>query len=122
MGARTFDHRHGSGSLVVAQDRRSEQVAAKGATDETVLFFERNAVTDLKLTIDQEGQESLRQTPRDYTRCTLIEDGTHTFKRVAVKLKGAAGSYRDFDDRPGLTLNVGKYKEEQRFHGMKKFT
>ncbi len=63
----------GSGSLVVAQDRRSEQVAAKGATDETVLFFERNAVTDLKLTIDQEGQESLRQTPRDYTRCTSLK-------------------------------------------------
>ena len=38
-----------------------------------------------------------------------------------VKLKGAAGSYRDFDDRPCLTLNIDKYKKGQRLHGMEKF-
>ena len=42
-------------------------------------------------------------------------------KSIGVKLKGAVGSYRDFDDRPGLTLKIDKYKKSERFHSMEKF-
>ncbi len=87
---------------------------------ETVTFFQSGAIPELKLVINEECQQKLRDTPRDYTRCTLIEDGTTTLKSIGVKLKGAAGSYRDFDDRPGLTLNIDKYKKGQLWHGMEK--
>ena len=89
--------------------------------DETIAFFESGAIPELKLVIDGEGQQRLREAPRDYTRCSLIEDKTTTLKSIGVKLKGAAGSYRDFDDRPCLTLNIDKYKKGQRLHGMEKF-
>lgn len=88
---------------------------------DTTAFFDSEHVPEFKLVIDGEGQQRLRDAPRDYTRCSLVEDGTATLKSIGVKLKGAAGSYRDFDDRPCFTLNVDKYKKDQRFHGMEKF-
>lgn len=95
--------------------------AVCAAQDETIAFFDSGVVTELKLKIDDEEQQQLRESPREYVRCSLIEGDATEFKSIAVKLKGAAGSYQDFDDRPGLTLNVGKYKKSQRFHGMQKF-
>jgi spore coat protein H len=40
---------------------------------------------------------------------------------VAIHLKGAAGSFRHFDDKPGLTLNMDKFVDDQKFHGLDKF-
>ncbi|MDX1927180.1 MAG: CotH kinase family protein [Pirellulaceae bacterium] len=88
---------------------------------ETIVYFESGRIPELKLVIAGEGQQRLQEAPREYTRCSLIEDGSTTLKSIGVKLKGAAGSYRDFDDRPCLTLNIDKYKKDQRFHGMEKF-
>lgn len=88
---------------------------------ETVMFFESEAIPQLKLVISSESQQQLRETPREYASCSLVENGTPVFKSIGLKLKGAAGSYRDFDDRPGLTLNIDKYKKSQLFHGMEKF-
>ncbi len=103
-----------SGPVLYAQAKTKTE-------DDTVAFFESGAIQELKLVIDGESQQRLRDAPRDYVRCSLIENGDKTYKSIAVKLKGAAGSYRDFDDRPCLTLNIDKYKKEQRFHGMEKF-
>lgn len=94
--------------------------AAAAEVTGTVTFFDSGAIPQLKLVIRDEEQQDLREDPRDYTRCTVIEDETTTLKSVGIKLKGAAGSYRDFDDRPGLTLNFDKYKKGQRWHGMEK--
>jgi spore coat protein H len=91
------------------------------SADETVAFFEAGAIPGIKVVLDEEAQRQLREHPRDYVRAALVVDGTTTLKTVGVKLKGAAGSYRDFDDRPALTVNVDKYKKGQRFHGMEKF-
>jgi spore coat protein CotH len=44
-----------------------------------------------------------------------------TYKGVAVKLKGAAGSFQGPDGKPGLTISLNKYKGAERFHGMSKF-
>lgn len=63
--------------------------------NETIAFFESGAIPELKLVINEEGQQRLREAPRDYTRCTLIENGTTTLKSIGVKLKGAAGSYQE---------------------------
>jgi len=94
--------------------------ATAAEVTETVSFFESGVIPQLKLEIRDEQQQDLRDDPRDYTRCTVIENDTTTFKSVGIKLKGAAGSYQDFDDRPGLTLNFRKYKKGQRWHGMEK--
>jgi hypothetical protein len=107
-------------ALVVTASLGSAQNHASEKPNETVAFFQSNDVPELKLNINGEGQQSLRETPREYARCSVIENGKTTFKSVGVKLKGAAGSYRDFDDRPGLTLNFDKYKKGQRYHGMEK--
>ena len=40
---------------------------------------------------------------------------------VALKLKGAAGSFREWDDRPALTLNMHKFNKGGTFHGLVKF-
>ncbi len=101
-------------SLATAQDK-------SGQADETIAFFESGAIPELKLLIGDESQQRLRDMPREYSRCTLEEFGEKTFKSIGVKLKGAAGSYSDFDDRPGFTVNIDKFKSNQRFHGMEKF-
>jgi spore coat protein H len=89
--------------------------------DETVRFFESGVVPELKLLVNETSQQEFRDTPREYARCTLEESSGMTFRSIGVKLKGAAGSYSDFDDRPGLTLTMDKYKDDQTFHGMEKF-
>ncbi|MFO1066834.1 MAG: CotH kinase family protein [Pirellulales bacterium] len=52
----------------------------------------------------------------------MSEQGGPLFERVGMKLKGAAGSYREFNDRPALTIDVNKFKKKQRFHGLEKFS
>lgn len=37
------------------------------------------------------------------------------------KLKGAAGSFREFDDLPSFTVKMDKGDEDQKFHGLRKF-
>lgn len=73
----------------------------------------------LAITVDAEGVDRLRNDPRRYVSATLV-DGERTMK-VAVKLKGAAGSFREFDDRPALTVAVNRSDREQRFHGLARF-
>ena len=51
-----------------------------------------------------------------------VREGTQTWTHVALHLKGAAGSFRPFDDRPALTLNFSKHVKGQRFHGMPKIS
>jgi len=57
-----------------------------------------------------------RRQERPEVRVTVREGQTvHT--NVALHLKGAAGSFRPFDDKPALTLNFSKHVPGQTFHG-----
>lgn len=40
---------------------------------------------------------------------------------VAIKLKGAAGSFRSIDDRPSFTIHASKYERGGRWRGLAKF-
>lgn len=51
-----------------------------------------------------------------------IREGGLEYTNVAIHLKGAAGSFRPFDDKPALTLNFSKHAPGQRFHGYTKFS
>ncbi|MBN9122420.1 MAG: CotH kinase family protein [Planctomycetes bacterium] len=91
----------------------------KLVTDRDALF-RKPQVLNLTIEVGKKEVEALGREPRKYVRCLLKEGGAE-YADVGIHLKGAAGSWRDFNDKPGLTLNSDKYVDGQRFHGMDKF-
>jgi len=79
----------------------------------------RELVPRMEIRIDATAERSLRNDPRTYVGVTVLEGGV-TYTNVSLKLKGARGSFRYYDDRPALTLNFGREAEGQRFHGLRK--
>jgi hypothetical protein len=88
--------------------------------DDSVPFFRNGVVPRLKIEISAPELERLRQQNREYVRCTVIEDDRTRYEHVGIHLKGAAGSFRGIDDKPALTLNFDKFKEDQEFHDLDK--
>jgi spore coat protein H len=60
-----------------------------------------------------------RQQQRPEVMAT-VREGDTTYTNVAMHIKGAAGSFRPFDDKPALTLNFNKHARGQKFHGYTK--
>lgn len=89
--------------------------------DASDAFFASEKVVSLKIELAPAELQKLRDDNRNYVRCEVVENGSVTYKSVAIKLKGAAGSFREWDDRPALTLNMGKYTKKQSFHQLNKF-
>src|SRR5438132_9525680 len=83
-------------------------------------FFKSDKVLNLEITLDKKELEALRRDPRKYVQCTL-KDGDKVYARVGIHVKGAAGSFRGIDDKPGLTLNMNKFDQEKLFYGMDKW-
>lgn len=109
-------------NLVHGQTKSSvRSVLKKPRPDATVQFFNDPQVWKLKIVISPAELEKLRADNRKYVRGDLIENGQVTYKGVAVKLKGAAGSFREIDDRPALTLNMDRFTKKQTYHGLEKF-
>lgn len=52
----------------------------------------------------------------------IVREGDKVYTNVAVHLKGAAGSFRQIDDRPALTLNFDTFAPGQTFHGLRKIS
>jgi hypothetical protein len=84
-------------------------------------FFEQDSITRLEIEIPPAELAKLRENGRVYVRGTLQERGGGLWNDVAIKLKGAAGSFREFDDKPALTLNMRKFKAKTVFHALEKF-
>src|SRR5687767_3002975 len=90
-------------------------------------IFDAANIVRINITIPDAGMRALRGShwggspdrPKPEVKAT-VSDGTRTYKDVAVNLKGAAGSFRPIDDRPGLTLKFDKYVKGQTFHGLEK--
>lgn len=51
-----------------------------------------------------------------------VREGGVVYRGVALHLKGAAGSFRPFDDKPALTLHFAKHEPGRRFHGYSKIS
>jgi spore coat protein H len=83
-------------------------------------MFRTPQVLDLTIELDKSSAESLRKEPRKYVKCVLKEGDTK-YKDLGIHIKGSAVSLRGFDDKPNLTLNMDKFVDGQRFHGMDKF-
>lgn len=84
-------------------------------------FFRRGMIPRLRIEIGPEAVEALRAAPRSFVSVRLVEDGKSAYDDVQVKLKGAAGSFRPFDDRPAFTVRMSRTRRDQRFHGLAKF-
>ncbi len=95
--------------------------ASAPAADPTVEFFDKAPAPILTVDIDAAELDKLKKAPREYVRVTLREGDSTVYKDVALRLKGAAGSFRNWEDKPALTLNTDKYVSGQRFHGLDKF-
>lgn len=83
-------------------------------------FFRKPKVHDLTITLGKKEVEAINREPRKYVKC-LLKEGDTEYADAGIHLKGAAGSYRNFDDKPGLTLNMDKFADDQRYNGMDKF-
>lgn len=51
-----------------------------------------------------------------------VREGGQVYTNVSAHLKGAAGSFRPYDDTPGFTLNFSKHAKGQKFHGYSKIS
>lgn len=84
------------------------------------LFQPEGPILTVRVKVDKAELEKLRKSDREYVSAN-ISDGTTSLKNVGMHLKGAAGSRRDWDDKPALTFNSDKFKSKQLFHGLDKF-
>jgi hypothetical protein len=108
--------------VIVAAPNPPPLVAGQGqprdASDE---LFEQAAARTIKIELSPQQEQLLREDARRYVRAKLIENGETEYPDVAIKLKGAAGSFQDLDAKPGFTLNASKFIKDQRFHALDKF-
>jgi spore coat protein H len=108
----------------------AEKERKPDAADE---FFDRGPIPRIKIELSPEAVNKLRQDARRDVPATLRETGAAgadvpevVYENVAVHLKGGAGSFQGLDDKPGLTLNLGKSAPDKStpartFHGLTKF-
>src|SRR5829696_1396284 len=75
-------------------------------------FFESGVVPELRIEITGTNLTQLRRQQRNYVRAT-VRDGERVYQDVGIHLKGAAGSWRELDDRPALSLNFDKFRDGQ---------
>jgi spore coat protein CotH len=95
-------------------------VSAQKAKQESDTFFKSDKIVELSIELSPKDLDALRRSPRAYAKATLKE-GEHTYKDIGIHIKGAAGSFRGIDDKPGLTLNMNKFDQEKLFYGMDKW-
>ncbi|MSQ96724.1 MAG: hypothetical protein EXR98_19520 [Gemmataceae bacterium] len=94
--------------------------SAQSPAKQSAAFFKSDKVLDLVIDLGPKDLDALRRNPRAYAKATL-KDGDKTYKDIGIHIKGAAGSFRGIDDKPGLTLNMNKFDQEKLFYGMDKW-
>ena len=103
-------------ALALTQPTLAEKPSAARAA-----FFKADRVVRLDLTVSKTDFDLLRNKPREYVPATLKEDGKEVSRTAAIHLRGSQGSFRNVDQKPGLTVNMTKLGGKQAFHGMTKF-
>jgi spore coat protein H len=82
-------------------------------------LFTNGVIRQLRIELTPEAATRLRQQPREHVPATVTE-GTNTWHQVGIHLKGATGSFRPLEDKPGLTLDFSRFTPGQKFHGLRK--
>jgi hypothetical protein len=96
--------------------------APEAKPDAAAVFFKSGAIPRLQITVDDAGLETWKADPRVFVRCTLKENEKTVYEGVGVKLKGAAGSFRELDQKPAFTLKLDKFGGDMPFHGLESCT
>src|SRR3954469_11495649 len=92
--------------------------AAKGGGGEDL--FRDCFIPDIRIEISEGDIGGLGQSPRKYIHAK-IREGKNIYTHVAVRLKGAPGSFRTiYQQLPAFTINFDKFAPGQTFHGLKK--
>src|SRR5438128_652760 len=78
--------------------------------DVSDLFFTNGPVPSFKIEIKGTNLAALQRNNRAYVRAT-VKEGDSVYSNVGIHLKGAAGSFRELNDNPALTINFDKFKE-----------
>ena len=114
----------------IVVDVRETEPPAEKPVDPSDAFFDEGRIPQIRITLKESQEKRLREDLRRYVKCTIVEtlpnpDDPHTttettFTEVAIKVKGAAGSSRELDDKPAFTLNMNKHVHDQTFHGLTK--
>lgn len=81
------------------------------------LFGGAGPVPRFEVTVAPDGLAALRADPRAYVRGTVRVDG-RLYPDVGVRLKGAQGSFRPWDDKPALTLRFDRFVRGGRCRGL----
>ena len=111
----------------ICSAKASESKEKAGIFDESI--FTNRAVPQIQITISDEGMATLRRyhwkwggndSERVQVRAT-VKEGAGVYTNVAIHLKGAAGSFRPVDDKPGLTLNFGSSRRASDFTACKRY-
>jgi hypothetical protein len=82
-------------------------------------LFTNGAVQRIRIDLKAGDMESLRRQAREFVPATVSADTT-VYSNVAVHLKGAVGSFRPLDDKPGFTLDFCRLLPGRRFHGLRR--
>lgn len=83
-------------------------------------FFTNGRIPHIKIEITASNLAQLRRNLRIYVPA-VVREGTNEWEDVGIHWKGAAGSNRDLNDHPALSLNFDKFIDDQKFHGLDKF-
>lgn len=97
------------------------QTMPRREPDASDAFFRKGEIPRFEIVVAPEELAKLKANAREYVRARLFENGKIAFEVVGIKLKGAAGSFREWDDRPALTVKVDKFEDAQRWRTLKKF-
>jgi hypothetical protein len=108
------------GSPAESLSKRVAAARLQRKPDRSDTFFKGGQIPRLKIEIDKPDFERLQQNNRQYVRAKIIENDKTQYQDVGIKLKGAAGSFRELHDRPALTLNFDKFRDNQQFHDLEK--
>lgn len=121
------DAQSGAGQAPTAASQpREKKPSKKELAAAAEALFTRDPIPKLRIELTPDNLNKLRQSAREYVTATVRETAVGantpevTYSNVGVHLKGGAGSYRNVDDRPGLTLKFDKFAPGQTFHGLEK--
>jgi hypothetical protein len=99
-----------AGALHAADDAKHRQDIAE---------FLSGPILDLQIELSEEALGELKDEPKRFVEGAL-RHGAKRYKGVAIKLKGAQGSFEPIEGRPGFTMSFSKFKGAERFHGLKR--
>lgn len=106
--------------LLLSLGALTAQQPPPAAADPARAFFQKGAVVRIHITLEPAERQKLREKAREYATAALRIDQAE-FPGVGIKLKGAAGSFREIDDRPGFTVHLGRFGGAARFTGLQRF-